>query len=243
MIVMRALFVILLVGCSGQLDSLSAPGEKNGSGSGAGSGSGGALAECRIDGDCVAAGPKCCDCPTVAVPKSDPLHQACKDVTCPPPSCPDSVAAACDDGRCVLRCLPMACQTTCADGYALDDNGCLTCTCAQIDARSCGVDPDCAETRADCCGCARGGADTAVPKSELAAYDQSLMCPTDPQCPSVDTCVPGVGPRCIQGACLLTTATPPGACGRSDLPACAAGTACTVNANADATIQGVGICM
>lgn len=236
---MRALLVLALAGCPGQLDALSNP--KDGIGSG--SGSGASLPECAIDTDCVTAGPNCCDCPTVAVNKADPLHQACKDVICTPPMCPDSVSAACDMGQCVLRCAPMACMTTCTDGYAIDDNGCLTCTCAQLASRACGADTDCAETRADCCGCARGGADVAVPKSEVAAFDASLMCPPDPQCPVVNTCVAGEGPRCIQGACTLATATPPGACGRSDLPACPTGQTCTVNANADATKQGVGVCM
>src|SRR5438874_13632734 len=113
---MRALLVLVLAGCySGQLDALA--GDKNGSG---GSGSGASAANCAVDSDCVTAGPKCCDCPTVAVNKNDPLHQACKDVACPPPMCPDSVTAVCDTGHCALRCAAMACQLTCSDGYAVD---------------------------------------------------------------------------------------------------------------------------
>ena len=236
---MRALVVLALAGCF----NFEASPQAKTDGFGGGSGSGGALAACQRDSDCVTAGPKCCDCPTTAVNKTDPLHQACIDVVCPPMVCPDSVSAVCDQGQCVLACAPMACQTTCPDGYAFDNNGCLTCDCALVNSRSCGVDGDCAETRADCCGCLRGGTDTAVLASEVTAFDASLNCPPDPYCPAMDACVAGVGPHCIEGACALAAATPAGACGRSDLPACLAGQACTVNANADATAHGVGVCM
>ena len=237
---MRSVLLLMLVGACTSFDAY-AP-EHVGEGSGSGSGGEGAT-QCSVDADCVTAGPKCCDCPTVAVPKSDPLHQACKDVQCPPAMCPDSVTAACQFGQCVLVCAAMTCQTTCANGFAVDENGCLTCTCAEVLMPTCSQDDQCAETRADCCGCARGGADTAVAKSDVMSYDQGLMCPTDPACPSVDICMPGYGPRCIQGACSLATATPADACGRSDLPVCPTGQSCIVNADATATKQGVGVCM
>ncbi len=238
-----ALTLALLAACFSAQDQ---PDSFQGSGSGFGSGSGsgeGPAHQCNVDADCFPAAAKCCDCPTYAVPETDPAHAACNDVVCPMSTCPDNVEAACQQGLCVLACKPMECDMSCADGYAVDSNDCLTCTCAQVAARSCGADTDCVETRADCCGCLRGGADTAVPASQQAAYDASLMCPTDPSCPSVDICDPGVGPRCIQGACELTTPTPAGACGRGDLPSCPTGQICTINADQAATMQGVGVCL
>src|SRR5690606_40804527 len=72
---------------------------------------------------------------------------------------------------------------------------------------------DLARARDDCCGCARGGMDTAVPASEVAAHEAALMCPQDPSCPDVDTCAPELAARCIAGACTLVAgALPANAC-------------------------------
>lgn len=245
---MRSLVVLLLValaGCPATSRDAAVGGGDNGAGSGSGSGAGGgAPAECFIDGDCVPMGPKCCDCPTYAVPKNDPAHVACESVMCPASTCPANVHAACDMGRCVLACSPMACDMSCADGYATDPaTGCLTCACAAVTDRACFADTDCARTRADCCGCAMGGTDTSVLASQVAAYDASLMCPANPSCPGGNSCQPDLAPHCVQGACELDPPLPPGACGRPDLPACPTGQVCTVNASAPASAQGVGVCM
>ena len=231
------LFLLVLAGCpSTTADSVFSPGDD---------GSGGAPAECAADYECAASGARCCDCPTFAVPRTDPAFEACLGVACPTPTaCPSNVAPACRQGQCVLACVPVACANSCDDGFALDGNGCLTCDCAQVTDRECSADSDCARVPADCCGCARGGVDTAVPDGAVATHDASLGCPPSPSCPGVDSCAPDLAPRCVQGACqLISRRRPPGACGRTDLAACAMGQACTVNSDDAATARGVGVCV
>lgn len=255
---MRLAFVLVLmcaaVGCTGGLDrSAIGPGTNdNGGGAGSGSGTGGAgepAPECAVDSDCAPRGAQCCDCPTFAVPISDPGLASCASVMCPTQTCPDDVAAACRAGHCVLACKPVACSTSCAGGFATDADGCLTCACATAPGTGgggptgCSQDSDCVRTRADCCGCLHGGSDTAVAAADQASFDASLMCSASPQCPSTDTCAPDLQPRCVAGACQLAPALPPGACGRPDLPACPTGQTCTLNASDAATAQGVGVCM
>lgn len=241
-----ALFALLsvLAGCPGPLEQRAADEQNPGSSTGDDDGAGNAPAECQVASDCAAAGPKCCDCPTHAVPVTDPAYQACANVDCPTPSCGSPMEAACEGGRCVLVCSPVACDSSCADGFATDANGCLTCACAARTANECIADADCARVRDDCCGCARGGMDTAVPASEVAAHEAALMCPQNPSCPDVDTCAPELAARCIAGACTLVAgALPANACGRPDLPACPTGEVCTLNASDQATMQGVGVCL
>lgn len=239
------------VGCSQQsLDG--APPGVDGSGSGVGGGGGGAAPECVTASDCAARGANCCDCPTFAVLATDPGLAACGDVSCPMMDCPNDVAAACQAGQCVLACKPVTCTTSCASGFVADSNGCLTCACATApgggsgngsgSGSTCTADTDCVRTRADCCGCAHGGSDTAVLASDQASFDASLMCSANPQCPSTDTCSPDLQPRCVAGTCQLAAALPPNACGRPDLPACPMGQTCTLNASDAATAQGVGVC-
>ncbi len=200
---------------------------------------------CRADSDCATAAATCCDCPAFAVSVDDPAHRACTGVTCPSPSaCPDNVRAACDQGQCVLACVAMACPTACAGGYQVDATGCASCACAAPVGDGCTTDRDCVQTRADCCGCDQGGADTAVLARDRAAFDASLGCPAQPACPSVDVCAPGAAPMCIQGRCELVAGDlPAGACGRPDLPACPGGTVCTVNTSDLANQYGVGVCV
>lgn len=234
------LFVLLalLAGCPAQLaDKEGLPGN--------GSGGLGSPAECAIDSDCALAGAKCCDCPTFAVPTTDPAYNACKGVACPTPAtCPTNIRAACNAGHCDLACVASTCTTSCADGYATDASGCLTCECAKVDQRACLVASDCARVRADCCGCTLGGEDTAVPTSQVAAHDASLQCPPSPSCPQVDTCAPDLVPQCVQGTCeLISGGVPVNACGRPDLADCPAGAACTINSDPSATQQGVGVCV
>ena len=234
------LIVVTLAGCPGGLADLKqSPGDDNGSGEGA-------LPECSADSQCVAAAAKCCDCPTFAVPATDPAHDACLGVTCPMPgpTCPANLSPACKQGACVLACKPSTCEMSCADGFATDANGCVVCACAQVDQRACVADTDCARVRADCCGCQRGGSDTSVPLAEAAAHDADLMCPQTPACPGLDTCPADLVPRCVQGACeLISGGLPSNACGRPDLMACVNGDACTINYDDAATAQGVGVCV
>ncbi|MEO6777415.1 MAG: hypothetical protein ABI467_31095 [Kofleriaceae bacterium] len=207
-----------------------------------GYGSGAAAAECATASDCAFGAAKCCDCPTYAAPKSDPAINACAGVMCPGSTCPQNVALACNAGRCELACAPMACDLTCADGFALDANGCLSCECAQVATRACAADQDCAEAPADCCGCANGGRDTAVPAAELGTYLAGRGCPPAPSCPGNDSCDATEGPACVQGACDLVAPAPANACGRADLAACAATEHCVVNADSTAASHGLGVC-
>jgi hypothetical protein len=218
--------------------------EDDGSGGG---NPGGAAAECLRDADCVAAGPRCCDCPTHAVPATSPAQDACSDVGCAPMACGSPMQAACSsEYRCVLVCAPVACagDISCPDGFAVDGNGCLTCQCAGgTSAGECTDDSDCVRVRDDCCGCENGGYDDAVPAGTADSHDRALMCPASPSCPGGNSCASDLAPRCVQGSCALVAGgLPLGACGRSDLPACAAGQACYVNANDQATMHGLGIC-
>jgi hypothetical protein len=238
-----ACLLLFVAACPAAIDDRAA--EDSGQGAGSGAGGGASPAECRVASDCVAAGPKCCDCPTHAVPASDPAQQACANVDCPPMTCGSPMEAACEAGACTLVCSQVACgDASCANGFATDDSGCLTCACATPSASECSVDGDCARVRADCCGCMLGGEDTAIPAGQVAAHEAALMCPTNPSCPAVDTCAPELAARCIAGACTLVSgALPERACGRPDLPACPAGEVCTVNASDPATMQGVGVCL
>jgi hypothetical protein len=240
--VMRSLLVAIVValaGCPGAAAD-KALGNDDGPG-----GEAGAPSECVSDSDCEPAGLKCCDCPTYARPVSDPAAQACGGVMCPMNSCPDNVRAACSAGQCVLACKALACDMTCASGFAIDANGCEECACATSPGPNggCTSDGDCVRTRADCCGCTGGGQDTAVLASERASFDASLMCPSNPSCTGVDSCPADLAPACVQGGCQLVSPLPPSACGRSDLPACPSGTTCTLNSDDAATQHGVGVCM
>jgi hypothetical protein len=212
-----------------------------------GSGAGGALPhECSVANDCVAAGPKCCDCPTHAVPASDPTQAACAAVDCAPMQCGSPMEAACVSGRCELVCSPVACDgnISCPNGFETDANGCLTCNCAPASGpMECSLDTECVRVKDDCCGCEMGGMDTAIPQGEVASHDAGLNCSANPSCPGVDTCAPALTARCVQGECALVSGgLPANACGRADLAACTSGEACTVNANDQATMYGVGVC-
>jgi hypothetical protein len=235
-----ALVLLLLTACFGKSAALEAGGgddKQNGA------------AFCGSDMDCVAVAPTCCECPTYATSVDDPVFLACSTVDCPPPptdsACPLASAVCSAEGICELRtCLPIQCPSDCPAGYATDANGCLTCQCAGAPANGCMVDGDCVETRADCCGCALGGTDTAVLERDQAAFDAALNCPAAPTCPGVNVCDPNLAPRCVSGGCVLTNNAPlpANACGRPDLPPCPEGTHCTVNASDPANMQGVGTC-
>lgn len=242
-----------LCGCPSSLEDRSLQAEDDGAGGGSGSGSGGNGAglapNCGVDTDCVMAANKCCDCPTHAVPASDPAQLACSDVDCGPMSCGSPMQAACNAGYCVLECAPVACDANqvaaCPYGLATDANGCLTCECAGVAdyGGECTMDNQCARVRDDCCGCENGGEDTAVPTSQVAAHESGLYCPSNPVCPGGNSCAMDLAARCVQGNCeLVAGPLPTGACGRADLPACPMGMACYVNASDQATMHGVGEC-
>jgi hypothetical protein len=229
---MRGWIVVLAgtVGCAAADISLASEGS-------------GARSECTRDADCAAAGLRCCDCPTFAVPITSPAHEACAGVTCPDPHCPDRVAPVCAGGRCVLACTAIECPQSCIDGFARDDS-CLTCACAQPTATGCLQADDCVRVRADCCGCDHGGRDTAVLRQDAGAHDAALQCPDRPLCPRASTCDPAATLQCIQRRCVLSSvALPPGACGRFDLPPCPSPQACVINGDPTADEEGVGVCM
>ncbi|CAN5498982.1 hypothetical protein BH11MYX1_BH11MYX1_30850 [soil metagenome] len=232
-----ALFIVLLAaGCPGSAQDAAAEG-------GGLHGPGNDVSECRVDGDCAAAAAKCCDCPTYAAPNSDSSIDACAGVACPISTCPQNVRPACTEGRCELACVAMACSASCADGFVVDDNGCLTCECAQVQVRECIAPSDCRRVPADCCGCANGGLDTAVLAPNVASHQAGLGCPANPSCPAGDSCPAELTPACVQGVCDLDLPLPTAACGRPDLPGCPSGQVCTVNANSTASSHAVGVCV
>jgi hypothetical protein len=210
-------------------------------------------AECATADDCALASTTCCGCGEYGI-SADSRGDACDEVECPPPSdeaaCP-ALVAACVDGVCTAACAPVVCELSCTNGFAADDYGCLTCACAEAPPSTdsaCVEDVDCVQVAADCCGCARGGADTAVAASDADAFSESLMCPDHPACPEVDVCDPSVAPRCRGGRCVLEGDPDDGAgeaaqpCGRPDLPTCPEGTVCVLNADPEASMDGVGSC-
>ncbi|HVK74212.1 MAG TPA: hypothetical protein VM734_12870 [Kofleriaceae bacterium] len=207
---------------------------------------------CADDADCTLAGSSCCDCPSFAVPVASGWEMSCEDVDCPsvPGGTCSALAARCDRGACVAACAPVACDVVCADGFAVDGFGCQVCACAGGPAlATCEVDSDCARVPADCCGCARGGADTAVLTAAVGAHLAGLMCPAAPSCPEVSTCAPDAEVRCVAGACALvrpSDAPPPSvpatACGRPELPPCPDGQRCVLNLVPAASQQGLGAC-
>jgi Antistasin family len=200
--------------------------------------------QCTADSQCVPAAARCCDCPTYAM-LGDPDQDICAGVTCPMPgpTCSANVHAACENQQCVLACDVMECDLSCADGFALDANGCVTCTCDAVTDRTCTQNGDCSEVAADCCGCALGGTDTAVPTADVQSYEAGLDCPSMPSCPGVSTCQTDLSPTCVQGACALQPALPADACGRPDLPACGSGEICALNSDPLDSSQGVGACI
>jgi hypothetical protein len=173
---------------------------------------------------------------------------------------------ACEGGSCLLRCQQVQCDTLCDAGFDADEMGCLVCPqtpeeCPGLDAppaAACESDSDCVQVPADCCGCARGGVDTAVPTWEVDGFLGGFGCDDEPECPDVDVCDPSLVPRCIGGDCQLAEApidegddagagpAPSGVayCGTSEYPPCSDGMVCCLNdpAYEDANAAGVGVC-
>lgn len=208
----------------------------------------GGLGTCSVDADCALAGPSCCACPTYALPVANGFTDACGGVECPMPSSCAPLVARCDQRTCVAVCAPVACDLVCAGGFAVDATGCLACACAGGQGGDeCRVDGDCARAPADCCGCDRGGLDTAVPANRLADHLAGLMCAGTEACPGVSTCATGASASCQLGRCVLVAPAtdpgpPPGVCGRPELPPCPAGQVCRINDSDAANPLGVGVC-
>lgn len=250
---MRSLALVLVLaasactGIDGAGESANPPGDDNGSDFGSGMDPGAFPSTCEIDDDCVLGAATCCECPTFALPASQ-NQAACGDVECPPMSCPNNVEAVCGaQGTCGLRCLPMQCDLSCDHGFVIDATGCLTCECAAAPANACDDSSNpCVEVPADCCGCARGGEDTAVPASDVGSFEDGLGCPKDPLCPENGTCT-NVEPACVQGRCELLGPfdqdPPANACGLAADPACPPDEVCTINAVSAANVRGVGVCL
>ena len=161
------------------------------------------------------------------------------------------VEPTCNNGRCELVCAVIEATQSCDAGFATDSFGCLVDACAEMPdaAAGCSVDEECAQVPADCCGCARGGSDTAVLASEQEDFAASLDCQPDAECPEINVCDPSDEARCLGGRCQLVSAsTDPDSevvlCGFPDAPPCEPGTACVLN-HPDAlhaTEAGVGSC-
>lgn len=225
-------------------------------------GGGGDIGECAIDSDCRAAGPTCCECPTHALPATSESFDACDDASnCDPGGDCALTEAVCASGQCVLQCAAVSCELSCESGFRADDFGCLTCECEEplTGGTMCADDLDCVQVPADCCGCARGGADTAVPAADAEAFTGAFDCDSQPACPDVDVCDADSEPRCVNGTCQLAagggdngedadggaSAPQPAYCGTPEYPPCPAGSECVLNdpdAN-DANMAGVGVCL
>jgi hypothetical protein len=210
--------------------------------------------ECQVAEDCVLAASTCCECPTFGAPTASRFEDGCEDVRCEQQTDCGNVEAACDVGRCVMRCAAVIADRSCAEGFVRDAAGCLMNECDDFDGN--GVDAecvfaqDCTIVPADCCGCARGGNDMAIPVSEAASYLGAMACDDDATCPEIDVCEAVVA-ECVAGECKLVADSPtpePGEddalCGSTELPACPAGQVCVLNDpdSSEAAIQGLGVC-
>ena len=260
-----AALALALAACvgSGASDQLADNGDSDGDDSGGGAGgddSGQETppdAECAIATDCVAASSTCCECPSFAVPSSSGYDQACDEVGCEPESGCSAVEPACVGGACQLVCTPIATDLSCEFAFVRDDFGCLLDACAptpDAEAPECEGDTDCVQVPADCCGCAAGGEDTAVPADQVDEHEDGLDCRVDPACPDVDVCDPAQEPRCVYGHCELSSPPSDGGgmdgdipairCGIEGDPPCAGGQVCVLNHpdGGDATQAGAGSC-
>lgn len=239
--ILMAAAVVGLLACSGSsTERASAGGESDGPPDGAGTagddfapGAG----SCVVDEDCEAVASSCCECPTFALPVAEGVGQVCEDVACEQPSTCSAVEAICgDEGSCVLACSPVVCDLSCSDGFVIDEGGCATCACADPGAAmGCEQNEDCLQVAADCCGCARGGQDTAVLAAEASGFVDGLGCTGSEVCPEVDACDPDVVPTCEFGQCLLVSPVlmdpgeVPAVCGAPDAPTCPEGSVCVLN--------------
>lgn len=228
------------------------PGTESDEGSAPPSGAGDAAAACQVDSDCEAVASSCCECPTFALPFDDGVGGVCEDVMCDEPlACPAQEAVCGASGECELACSEIACELSCADGFVLDEADCAVCACAPATAEpECTGDDDCVQVVSDCCGCSRGGVDTAVPADEASSFQDGLGCTGDEVCPEVDVCDPDEIAVCSFGRCVL--AVPEldpddggvEVCGTSDVPTCPEGSVCVLNPREHpmVAVAGLGVC-
>jgi hypothetical protein len=214
---------------------------------------------CSLPDECVAVSSICCECPTFAVAADSPFAEACDQVDCDPPQDCPQVEAACVESQCQLICSTIEATMVCPNGFERDTFGCLIDSCRDDPGEffSCQEDGDCTEVPADCCGCKRGGANTAVAVELVDAYIESLDCKPDPSCPDVNVCESGLVPRCVAQTCTLGptgdggddgddgSGEPENFCGTPDLPTCPRGQVCVLNHPdaGDATRMAVGSCV
>ncbi len=246
-----ALAVLLLsIGCLDQSTSKSGDPE-SGDGGGEPDDRQGAD-QCTTPTDCVLAASTCCECPSFSAPVGGGYDAGCEEVECGPQQgvCP-AVEPRCDTGTCVMVCSPLVADRTCAEGFVRDEAGCLRNECVVSDEIAiCEVDDDCQKIPADCCGCALGGVDHAVPAADADSFLGSLDCPPGPECPGVDVCDSEQVPRCIAGACTLGVASTDvdpllsQLCGTPQLSLCPPASLCMLNAeDGNASALGVGLCV
>ncbi len=219
-------------------------------------GGGGAKLQCEVPSDCVLAASTCCECPTFAAPEGEGYDAGCDAVDCKEPSglCP-AVEATCDEGQCTMICSPVLVDRSCAFGFERDAAGCLRSECVGTPPTGpeCELDTECVQIPADCCGCATGGEDRAVPESDAGLAQDELGCPSNPSCPGIDVCDASQVPRCITGVCVLSdepmnpSMEEPSIllCGTPELGTCADGFNCLLNADSakKANDLGVGSCL
>ena len=154
--------------------------------------------------------------------------------------------AACDVGHVRARVLAgRVRRRACADGFATDANGCLTCACAAAGAGRVRRRRRLRARREPTAAAARrrrrhrGAGDARSPRTR-----RQLDVPCESRrAPASIPARPISPPRCVQGDCALVVrgaarerVRPPGSAGVPD------GEACTVNANDQATMHGVGVC-
>ena len=214
-------------------------------------GSPGAAAECWLDSDCEPAAISCCECATFAVPLGSGPQGECDSDNCEPASnCSSLAQPACLAGLCDLSCQTVPATRVCETGFRRDGFGCLVDEC-ESGAVDCLETTDCARVPADCCGCERGGKDTAVGASRVDEFLGELGCPQAPQCPGVNTCDPDASPECIASRCFLVvpaqgsgSGEPDRLCGTAQLGPCPTGQMCILNdpVATQAGQFGVGVC-
>jgi len=212
----------------------------------------GGVPSCFSDQECEAVASSCCDCPTFAISTAEGFSGACEDVMCDgePAECPAREAICSSSGECILACSPVVCELSCADGFVVDESGCSVCACAEEPlGGECVDEVDCIKTAADCCGCARGGTDTAVPAAELEGFQAALGCDGSESCPEVDSCDASEVAACVLGQCTLVAAAAdpdlvPTLCGTAENPTCPDESDCVLNSRElpDFAALGVGVC-
>ena len=202
--------------------------------------------ECSVDSDCEAAGLKCCDCPTYAVPARDPAVQRVRGRDVPGVDVPrQRPARRATAAQCVLACKPLACDLSCADGFMIDATGCEACACA---APAGGGVRERRRLRARARGLLRmrrrRHRHRGRSRATRRAYDAAPDVPRESELHGRRLRARRIRrPHACRAACELVSPLPAGACGRRDLPACPPGQFARSTPTTQATARGVGVCM